>query len=116
MVNLTENELIALKSITHSDFYENGRESCVWDFSVYECNPLRGKTKSGTFGSLGAKGLIEVTAKQKMYNIDACGVKTRNPHYFRGESNCGTICITEAGYAALDALNLIDTHGDFFNN
>ena len=35
-INLTELELIALKSITYSDFYQNGRKSCVWDFSVYD--------------------------------------------------------------------------------
>ena len=58
--NLTDLELQALKAITYSDFYENGRESILWDFSVYNCCPFNGKTRSGVFSSLVQKGLINI--------------------------------------------------------
>ena len=112
---LTENEIIALRTITEADFYENGRDSICWDFSVYDICPLKGKTRSGVYGSLGNKGFIEVTEREKMFYKDENGNKVRNPYYHRGEPNFGTIKITEAGYAALDKLNLIDEDGYFLN-
>ena len=111
--NLTELELIALKSITWSDFYENGRNSIMWDFSVFDVCPLKGKTRSGVFSSLSQKGLIEITEKEKPYYIKEDGTKVKNKYYQRGEPNFGTIRITEAGYALLDKLQLIDEDGSF---
>ena len=72
-INLTELELIALKSITQSDFYENGRDSIPWDFSVFDCCPLSGKTRSGVFSSLSQKGLVNITEKEKPHRIDENG-------------------------------------------
>jgi hypothetical protein len=115
-MTLTENELIALKTITYSDFYENGRNSICWDFSVYDICPLKGKTRSGVYGSLGNKGLIEVTEKMKTYIIDENGNRVRNPYYFRGEPNFGTIKISEDGYKLLEELNRIDEDGNFLND
>ena len=111
-INLTELELIALKSITYSDFYENGRKSCVWDFSVYDDCPLKGRVRSGVYSSLVQKGLIDICLPEKQFNINEKGEKVRNPYYERG-NNHGTIRITPLGYELLDSLNLIDEDGSF---
>ena len=111
-ITITELELIALKSITYSDFYENGRESVVWDFSVYDDCSLKGKTRSGVFSSLSQKGLINITEKEKPYVLDENGNKVKNKWYSR-EGNFGTLKITDLGYEILDSLNLIDEDGRF---
>jgi hypothetical protein len=110
--HLTELEIIGLKSITHSDFYEQGRESITWDFSVFDSCPLRGKTRSGVFSSLSQKGFIHIEEKEKQFIIDENGNKTRNPYYERSH-NFGTIRITQLGYEVLDSKNLIDEYGSF---
>jgi hypothetical protein len=112
-INLTELELIALKSITQSDFYENGRNSIPWDFSVFDACPLKGKTRSGVFSSLSQKGLINITEKEKPYTIDENGNKIHNRYYERGGTNFGTIQITQLGYEVLDSKNLINEYGSF---
>lgn len=109
---ITNLEIIALKSITYSDFYENGRDSIVWDFSVYDDCELKGKTRSGVFSSLSQKGLINITEKEKPYILDENGNKIRNKWYSK-EGNFGTLQITEFGYQLLDSLNLIDEDGRF---
>ena len=112
-INITELEMIGLKSITQADFYENGRKSCPWDFAVFDACPLKGKTRSGVFSSLSQKGLIKIYEKMSPYIIDENGEKARNPYYERGEPNFGSIEITELGYTALDELQLIDEYGYF---
>jgi hypothetical protein len=112
--SLTNLEITALKCITQSDFYENGRESIVWDYSVYDYCPLKGKTRSGVFSSLSQKGFVAITEKEKPYTINKDGIRVRNPYYSR-ECNFGTLMITESGYAALDALNLLNEYGSFIN-
>jgi hypothetical protein len=112
--SLTNLEITALKCITQSDFYENGRESIVWDYSVYDYCPLKGKTRSGVFSSLSQKGFVAITEKEKPYTINKEGIRVRNPYYSR-ECNFGTLMITESGYAALDALNLLNEYGSFIN-
>jgi hypothetical protein len=62
---LTALELQGLQAITRSDYYERGRDSIVWDFSVYDICPFRGKTRSGVFSSLVQKGLIVITEGDK---------------------------------------------------
>jgi hypothetical protein len=111
--HLTELEIIALKSITYSDFYENGRKSILWDFSVFDNCSLKGKTRSGVFSSLSQKGLISITEKEKQFTTDKNGNKIRNQYYERGGINFGTIRITELGYEVLDSKNLIDEYGSF---
>ena len=111
-IQLTDLELIALKSITQSDFYENGRNSIPWDFSVFDACPLKGKTRSGVFSSLSQKGLINITEKEKPYIIDENGNKVRNRYYSR-DCNFGTIQITQFGYDVLDSKNLINEYGSF---
>jgi hypothetical protein len=113
-MELTKLELCGLQTITYSDFYENGRESIVWDFSVYDDCPFKGKTRSGVYGSLAKKGLIVITEKSKMFYIDANGTKCRNPYY--SIHDYGTIRITELGYTELDRLELIDEYGRFKQN
>ena len=108
---ITEKELVVLHAITVSDFYENGRESIVWDFSVLDDLPLKGKTRSGVIGSLANKGFIWVTEKEKRYKINEYGQKVRNPYY--SPNDYGTFQITEAGYAVLDSMGLIDEDGRF---
>ncbi len=109
----TKNELTVLETFTHSDFYENGRNSVLWDFSVLDILDMKARTRSGVFSSLQQKGFIEVTEKEKMYILDENGKKTRNPYYHRGEPNFGTYLITLKGYEALDKLELIDEDGYF---
>ena len=106
---LTSLEIVGLESITYSDFYEMGRDSVVWDFSVYDICSLKGKTRSGVFGSLAKKGLIVVTEKNKQFYIDKDGVKRRNPYY--NKNDFGTLRITELGYQVLDNHGLIDEGG-----
>lgn len=115
-MDITKLELEGLKTITHSDFYERGRDSITWDFSVYDICSLKGKTRSGVFSSLSQKGLIAITEKEKPYHTNSEGVKTRNPYYRKGDINFGTIRITELGYSKLDELGLIDEDGLFTNN
>lgn len=110
---LTPLEITALKSITWSDFYEKGRDSVVWDYSVYDYCPLKGKTRSGVFSSLSQKGFVCITEKEKPYYTNKEGIKTRNPYYSKDDLNFGTLSITESGYAALDKLGLIDHAGYF---
>lgn len=112
-MELTKLELQGLQTITYSDFYEQGRDSIVWDFSVYDICSLKGKTRSGVFGSLAKKGLIVVTEKNKQFYTDKDGVKRRNPYY--DKNDFGTLRITELGYAELDRLELIDSNG-YFNS
>ena len=113
-ITLTDLELQALRAITESDFYDNGRDSVPWDFSVYECCPFKGKKRSGVFSSLVQKGLIRVQEKEKPYYTTADGRKVRTPYYSR-DCNFGTICITPKGYSYLDDLGLIDEYGSFKN-
>jgi hypothetical protein len=110
-MEITKLELQGLQTITQSDFYEMGRESIVWDFSVYDICSLKGKTRSGVFGSLAKKELIVVTEKNKQFYIDKDGVKRRNPYY--DKNDFGTIYITELGYSKLDEMGLIDEYGYF---
>jgi len=111
-INLTDLEIIGLQSITYSDFYENGRESIVWDFSVYDDCPLKGKVRSGVYSSLSQKGIVEISLPEKKYNINEKGEKILNRYYERG-NNYGTLKITPLGYELLDSLNLIDADGRF---
>jgi hypothetical protein len=113
MANLTALELQALETITYSDFYERGRDSILWDFSVYDICTIAKRSRSGVYSSLVQKGFIEITEKERPYTTDENGNKIRNKYYERGGTNFGTIRITESGYAALDELNLIDEDGYF---
>ena len=112
MEKLTELELVALKSITWADFYENGRDSVPWDFSVLDACPLKGKTRSGAFGSLAKKELVFITEGTKKYYTDKDGIKRRTPHYDPSD-RFGTMRITKKGYELLDELGLIDEYGYF---
>jgi len=114
-MELTALELQRLKSITHSDFYENGRDSIVWDFSVYDNCPFTGKTRSGVFSSLVQKGIINVFEGEKKFIKKPDGTKVLNIYWSRDGINFGTINITKAGYALLDSKNLIDKDGYFIN-
>jgi hypothetical protein len=115
MSNLTALELTALIAITNADFYENGRNSICWDYSVFDCLAIKGKTRSGVFGSLAKKGIIEVTEKMKKFFIDEKGKKRINKYWDPTDPDCkfGTIAITEFGYAVLDEAELIDEDGYF---
>ena len=114
-MELTTLELQGLKAITHSDFYERGRDSIAWDFSVYDCCPFTGKTRSGVFSSLVQKGIINVSEGEKKFIKKPDGTKVLNKYWSRDGINFGTINITEAGYSLLDSLNLIDEDGYFIN-
>lgn len=63
--NLTEKEIIFLKTMSESDFWENDIDSIVWDYSVNEFLPYEGKIRSGVISSLEKKGVINVTKKEK---------------------------------------------------
>lgn len=112
-IHLTELELQALKAITHSDFYENGRESILWDFSVYDACSIPKHSRGGVFASLSTKGLINIQEGEKKFNIDKDGNKTLNPYW--SPDAYGTMHITTLGYEVLDNLQLIDENGSFIN-
>jgi hypothetical protein len=113
LVHLTDLELQGLKSITHSDFYENGKESVVWDYSVYDICPFSGKTRSGVFSSLVQKGLVNIQEAETKFIKDKDGNKILNIFWSKDGLNFGTINITTEGYKLLDNLNLIDEDGSF---
>lgn len=62
---LTEKEVTFLKTMSQSDFWENGIDSILWDYSVNEWLPYTGKVRSGVVSSLAQKGIIIVTKKEK---------------------------------------------------
>ena len=111
-MELTQLELTGLKAITCSDYYEAGRESCVWDWSAYDCCPFSGKTRSGVFSSLSQKGLVIISEPEKRFHT-INGERVKNPYWTPHSKNEGTIKITEAGYALLDNAGLIDEWGRF---
>jgi hypothetical protein len=108
---LTSMEIVGLKSITDADFYENGKDSCPWDFSVFDACPLKGKTRSGVFSSLVQKGLITIQEAEKKFIKDKDGNKILNEYWSRDGLNFGVIRITELGYQVLDNHGLIDEDG-----
>jgi len=110
---ITSLELQALQTITHSDFYEQGRKSITWDFSVYDICTIAKRSRAGVYSSLVQKGFIVITEKERPYTLNENGEKIRNIYYERGGHNFGTIRITPEGYAALDKLKLIDEYGSF---
>jgi hypothetical protein len=110
---LTALELQGLQAITRSDYYERGRDSIVWDFSVYDICPFRGKTRSGVFSSLVQKGLIVITEGEKKFIKNSDGTKTLNRYWNRDDNNFGTLYITPAGYSLLDSFDMIDENGAF---
>jgi helix-turn-helix protein len=112
-MNLTALEKQALQTITYSDFYERGRDSILWDFSVYDICTIAKRSRAGVYSSLVQKGLIEITEKERPYTLNENGEKIRNKYYERGGTNFGTIRITKDGYALLDKLELIDEDGCF---
>ncbi len=114
-MELTNFELQALKSITHSDFYEQGRDSITWDFSVYDICPIPSRSRAGVFSSLVQKGIIQITEAEKKYIKNPDGTKVLNRYWSRDGLNFGTIRITPEGYAFLDSLNLINEYGNFNN-
>jgi hypothetical protein len=113
--NLTDLELQALKAITYSDFYENGRDSILWDYSVYDCCEFSGKTRSGVFSSLVQKGLIHIQEGEKKFIKDENGNKILNKYWSRDGLNFGTIHITKEGYELLDSKKLINEYGHFIS-
>jgi len=114
-IQLTDLEIQALKAITYSDFYEQGRDSIVWDWSAYDCCSFTGKTRSGVFSSLVQKGIIHVTEAEKKFIKDENGNKILNKYWSRDGLNFGTIQITKEGYELLDSKNLIDEYGRFLS-
>jgi hypothetical protein len=114
-ITITERELEALKSITYSDFYENGRESVLWDYSVYDVCRLPSRSRGGVFASLSVKGLVNIYEGEKKFIINEDGTKTLNKYWSRDGLNFGTMNITPLGYETLDTLGLIDEDGRFLN-
>jgi len=115
LITLTELELEALKTITYSDFYENGRESVLWDYSVYEICNIPSRKRGGVYGSLEKKELVKIQQPEKKFILDKNGNKVLNEYWSRDGMNFGTILITPLGYQVLDNLGLIDENGSFIN-
>jgi hypothetical protein len=109
---ITELETAMFKAMLQSDFYD-GKGSIMWDFSVYDYCPYKGKKRSGVISSLVQKGFITITESLKKYIKNADGTKDLNPHYHADEpeANYGTIAITQAGHQALETLNMTDQDG-----
>jgi hypothetical protein len=64
VMTLTDMELVVLKAITNSDFYEEDN-AAVWDYSVLDHLPFKGKVRSGVISSLEQKELLKVSKKLK---------------------------------------------------
>ena len=114
-ITITPLELDALKAITYSDFYENGRESVLWDYSVYDVCDIPSRKRGGVFASLSTKGLIKIYEGEKKFILDENGNKVKNQWWSNDGLNFGTMHITPEGYALLDSLKLIDEDGNFIN-
>jgi hypothetical protein len=112
-ITITPLELDALKSITYSDFYENGRESILWDYSVYDVCSIPSRKRGGVFASLSTKGLIKIQEAEKKFIKNEDGSKTLNKWWSNDGLNFGTMHITKEGYEVLDSLKLIDENGNF---
>lgn len=110
---ITDLEMEALKAITYSDFYENGRESVLWDYSVYDACDIPARSRGGVFASLSTKGIIVIHEGEKKFILNEDGTKTLNKWWSRDGLNFGTMYITKPGYALLDKLGLIDENGHF---
>lgn len=63
--SFTEKEIEFLNKMRESDYYENGIDSILWDFSVNDELSYKGKTRSGVVSSLAQKGIISVYRKEK---------------------------------------------------
>lgn len=114
-MELTTFELQALKSITQSDFYEQGRKSIVWDYSVYDQCTIPTRSRAGVYSSLVQKGIIRISEGEKKYIKHSDGTKSINKYWSRDGQNFGTVSITPEGYTFLDSLNLINEYGDFLS-
>jgi len=110
--SITELELSALQAITESDFYENGRESVLWDYSVYDVCTIPSRSRGGVFASLSTKGIIVIQEGFVVLN-QTPKKGADNKYWSAGDLNFGTIWITPSGYALLDRLGLIDLNGRF---
>jgi len=64
-MTLTEIEKEFFLAFTKSDFFENGLNSIVWDYSVNDLLSYKGKTRSGVISSLSQKNLVVVYQKEK---------------------------------------------------
>lgn len=62
--NLTEKEIQFLTAFGQSDFYEDGLDSILWDYSVNDELQYSGKTVSGVVSSLSQKGILQVCTKE----------------------------------------------------
>ncbi len=111
--SITELELSALQAITESDFYESGRESVLWDYSVYDVCTIPSRSRGGVFASLSTKGIIVIQEGEKKFVDLPDGRRVINKYWSAGDLNFGTIWITPSGYALLDRLGLIDLDGQF---
>ena len=109
--SLTKLELKAIQSITDSDFYENGRDSIPWDWSVYDACSIPKRSRGGVFASLSQKEIVHIQEGEKKFILNDEGVKIRNKWW--SPDAYGTMYITETGYALLDQLQLIDEDGYF---
>ncbi|AFF28118.1 gp120 [Sphingomonas phage PAU] len=65
LFSLTEKEIQFLEAFTQSDFFEEGIDSVVWDYSVHDNLPYSGKTRSGVISSLSQKNVLVVSLKEK---------------------------------------------------
>ena len=83
-LNLTEKEIQFLTAFGQSDFYEEGLDSVVWDYSVNDELPYSGKTVSGVVSSLSQKGILQVCTKQEtgdMYGVYYLTEKAKEDKY-----------------------------------
>lgn len=62
---LTYKELDFIAAFFASDFCEQGEDSIVWDYSVNDFLPYKGKIRSGVISSLEQKDIISVYKKEK---------------------------------------------------
>ena len=90
-MNITPLELVLLKGITRSDFYENGQASIVYGWSVYETCGINRKSCPGVVSSLSKKGLVGIEGE--------------------GTEHC--LWITPLGYKTLTDLGIMDEAGQF---
>lgn len=64
-IEITEKEQQFFQAFESSDFFESGIDSILWDYSVNDLLPYKGKVRSGVISSLSQKELISVYQKER---------------------------------------------------
>lgn len=81
---LTEKEKLFIVAFGQSDYFD-GVETKLWDFSVHDYLPYKGKTRSGVVSSLIQKGVISIIDKSEFGKDNKFNVYKINEDFHKDE-------------------------------